>query len=811
MADLTKRVFPALRLSQQGQILLSGEASGLATLLFHQTLLHQKIFQWPWLAQLAIYLFLLLFSFSLLVLGLSFLEREFSESNPLKLLLSLSPLCLAHALWLGHVYFLHDFRAELTWSILWGIIFILIIIKPISGTPRPLNKIVRNWSNLKPKTMAFLLGSGVLIVYNIISMGIITPSCPLTGDEPHYLLITTSLLQDQDTDLANNFQNKDYLIFYPGQLSPHTFPGRKNGSAYSRHGPGLPLLLLPTLVLARQIAPVFPSKNSFRKITIWLSRWPITLFSALLVSFFFLVIVNIFNHKTLSFFLALFFGLSPPLIFYSYLIYPEIPAALILLICFWISISRERTSFLTWKILIGSLGLAFLPWLGVKYIPLTIIGIIILGGYGLTSLRKQRKTRFPALIAFFLPLVLSGSFLTLYTWKIYGSFSPVSFYRGTTPGEHISHFFHFSPLEFFRCALGYFFDQRAGLLPYNLIFFLTLAGAFILIRTKLEIFLPLLAFLGSYWGFTSLGYYWGGYCPPGRTLLPLIWIFWLLVTAAIVNHRPLTRLQKAIFIYLFSLTCLLTGTVLTHPEFLYHLNLSFSFNSEGLVSHLFQALSNHFINFTLLIPHLSSLSLFNPWSLAIWIMTLGVITVVFRPFTHSAKAHFLSPMSIAHQISLLLSTWLIIGLISVYAFFDIHLDKICSEPGRFWVVYAQDKNSFGPEGGGLWVRGKSKADFLLQSSGKITNLKLKLTSPVPMMVEIRHGYTFRKIKLHPQQSQEIVFSRPSLVFFPWKKHFYYPLTVKTNQGFFPFRLHKTSTDRRWLGVFLQLTPSINRH
>ena len=210
MADLTKRVFPALRLSQQGQILLSGEASGLATLLFHQTLLHQKIFQWPWLAQLAIYLFLLLFSFSLLVLGLSFLEREFSESNPLKLLLSLSPLCLAHALWLGHVYFLHDFRAELTWSILWGIIFILIIIKPISGTPRPLNKIVRNWSNLKPKTMAFLLGSGVLIVYNIISMGIITPSCPLTGDEPHYLLITTSLLQDQDTDLANNFQNKGY-------------------------------------------------------------------------------------------------------------------------------------------------------------------------------------------------------------------------------------------------------------------------------------------------------------------------------------------------------------------------------------------------------------------------------------------------------------------------------------------------------------------------------------------------------------------------------------------------------------------------
>jgi hypothetical protein len=38
----------------------------------------------------------------------------------------------------------------------------------------------------------------------------------LTGDEPHYLVVTHSLLSDRDLDLANNYQERDFTNFYIG-------------------------------------------------------------------------------------------------------------------------------------------------------------------------------------------------------------------------------------------------------------------------------------------------------------------------------------------------------------------------------------------------------------------------------------------------------------------------------------------------------------------------------------------------------------------------------------------------------------------
>jgi hypothetical protein len=696
----------------------------------------------------------------------------------------------------------------LSLSILLGIIFTVVIINPLACSPRWLIKTARFWSNQETRTLATILFCLLLVVYNLISAGFFFPAQPLTGDEPHYLLIVTSLVGDKDTDLANNFANQDYLSYYPGKLTPHTYPGRKKGSAYSRHGPGLSLLLLPTFALAQKLTSSIQDNNLKRKIIIWFSRWPMTFFCALLVSLFFLLVVKIFDHKILSFFLAIFFGLSPPLIFYSHLIYPEIPAALILLISLWSIISKNQKTIPPRKIFISSLGLAFLPWLGVKYIPLTIIGSVILGVWLLNSLRKQATKIYPALASFFLPLATLSSLLAIYTWKLYGNVSPVSFYRGVSPGEHISQFFHLSFLESFRCGLGYFFDQRTGLLPYNFTFFLILAGVLILIRANLKIFLLLISVLVTFWGFTSLGYYWGGYCPPGRTLLPLIWIMWFFITPVFLQHRPDRLSQKSILFLLIILTIVQTGGILTRPDLLYHQNLSFSFNPEGMVSKTLQALSNHLVNFTKLVPHLSHPSFFNPWVLLFWLIILGGITFVFHPYTNplSSKLHRKThPRSSSQQMLVVLSAWIIIGLVFLYSFFDIHLEKIRSEDAKPWAVYAQDNNSFGPEAGGIWVRGRSKADFLLQTPEKISQLTFELSSPVGMTVEIKQGYFSQKIKLLPHHAERIILRGSSLVYFPWKNGILYPLTITTERGFFPFRLN-TSTDRRFLGVFLRLFP-----
>ena len=45
------------------------------------------------------------------------------------------------------------------------------------------------------------------------------------GDEPHYLVITQSLLYDGDLKIENNHQRGDYRAYYGGDLPPHVDHG----------------------------------------------------------------------------------------------------------------------------------------------------------------------------------------------------------------------------------------------------------------------------------------------------------------------------------------------------------------------------------------------------------------------------------------------------------------------------------------------------------------------------------------------------------------------------------------------------------
>jgi hypothetical protein len=70
------------------------------------------------------------------------------------------------------------------------------------------------------------------------------------GDEPHYLLISHSLIKDGDLNLANNYENGDYQAYMPRvPLQEHVVPGKTPGSKYSMHSPGVSILLLPFYAL----------------------------------------------------------------------------------------------------------------------------------------------------------------------------------------------------------------------------------------------------------------------------------------------------------------------------------------------------------------------------------------------------------------------------------------------------------------------------------------------------------------------------------------------------------------------------------
>jgi hypothetical protein len=81
-------------------------------------------------------------------------------------------------------------------------------------------------------------------------------SLGLKGDEPHYLMISQSLLSDGDLRIENNHRLAQYRSFTRETLPPDYLQRGKDGEIYSIHAPGLPTLLLPAYAIGGARASV---------------------------------------------------------------------------------------------------------------------------------------------------------------------------------------------------------------------------------------------------------------------------------------------------------------------------------------------------------------------------------------------------------------------------------------------------------------------------------------------------------------------------------------------------------------------------
>ena len=99
-----------------------------------------------------------------------------------------------------------------------------------------------------PHTPRGLLFAAALAFYVALGLRIPGPAGP-QGDEPHFLLMTQSLLSDDDLDLTDELAEREYAGFYAGRLDPHTSPASPPGRLYSVHSPGLSALLLPAYAI----------------------------------------------------------------------------------------------------------------------------------------------------------------------------------------------------------------------------------------------------------------------------------------------------------------------------------------------------------------------------------------------------------------------------------------------------------------------------------------------------------------------------------------------------------------------------------
>ncbi|MCL4459975.1 MAG: hypothetical protein M1136_06840 [Chloroflexi bacterium] len=377
--------------------------------------------------------------------------------------------------------------------------------------------------------LIFLLS---LFIFFLLTPHIVAELDLPRGDEPYYLLIAHSLLYDHDIEMSNNYAQKDYWSYYPEELLPHRSQTKRPGW-YEKHSIGLPLLISPAYALGSRLGTV-----------LWLN-----VLAALLSANIFLLAREV-TGKTfpaLSTWLATVF--TNPLFSYSFLIFPALPATL--LVTYAYRRSRLATGNAAWQTFLVSICLAFLPWLHPRFLLI----VLPLGAFFLF----KRHYRWPALLLFIIPLFLSGILLMSYYYYLYGTIVPN--YHDHAGAQGV--------LGTINGLFGSFLDQQWGLLVYSPIYMLLFAGLVRLWKERRsELFwiavigLPYLLFIANY------HLWWGEWCPPARYLVPLTPLFVVGIASAIASIRARTFNIIAVILLMLSLGIM--GIFLWHPKLMYN-------------------------------------------------------------------------------------------------------------------------------------------------------------------------------------------------------------------------------------------------
>ena len=225
------------------------------------------------------------------------------------------------------------------------------------------------------------------------------------GDEPHYLVITQSVLRDGDLAIQDNHERGDYGEYFSGVLRPDFLNRGKDGRIYSIHAPGLPVAVLPAFAVGGYPAVVVLLIVCYglASALAWRIGWRATGDAA-----------------------AAWVGwagttLTWPVLAQSFTVYPDGASGMLLLVGAWLLL--EAPSAPPWRLAMGSVALAALPWMHTRVSVLAAaMGVAV----GLRLLRRPDRTR--ALAAFAAVPVASAIAWFSFFEIIYGTWNPTAPY-----------------------------------------------------------------------------------------------------------------------------------------------------------------------------------------------------------------------------------------------------------------------------------------------------------------------------------------------------------------------------------------------
>jgi hypothetical protein len=220
-------------------------------------------------------------------------------------------------------------------------------------------------------------------------------------DEPQYLLTALSLWEDGNLDISDELADQRYRALFGAELPVQTSE-LVDGRQLSPHDPLLPLLLATPVGLGGWIGA---------KIALALLAGALT---ALLVW----VAVRRFDvPEVVAGVGAALAGGSPPLAVYGHQLYPEVPAALALLIGVALATGPLRP-----RELVGlAAAVTALPWLGVKYVPVAAVLTVVV----LVRLARERRPGSASLLTGGLALSAAAYLVTHQalwgSWTVYAT------------------------------------------------------------------------------------------------------------------------------------------------------------------------------------------------------------------------------------------------------------------------------------------------------------------------------------------------------------------------------------------------------
>ncbi len=356
------------------------------------------------------------------------------------------------------------------------------------------------------------------------------------GDEPHYLVISQSLLEDGDLRIEDNHQRRDYAAYVEGELRPDYLRRGKDGAIYSVHAPGLPALVAPAF-----LAGGYPGVVAM-----------LALLSALGVLAAWRAALEITGDPIAATVGAAGVGLSAPFFFQAFTVYPDGPAAVGVGVVVGAALARRGG--LTWQraAACGAI-LATLPWLHTRYAAIACVlgAVVVLRAIWPLGEARTLGARLSAAVALMLPAALSAAAWFWSFHAIYGTFDPRAPYG------------HATDMRLARIPhglAGLFFDQQFGLLPNAPLYLIALLGLGALWRRNRRLTCELVAIATPYLlAVAGFHMWWGGRSSPARFLVPVLLPFAMPIAAWWALHS--TRAARASALALLGVTLGITAAL----------------------------------------------------------------------------------------------------------------------------------------------------------------------------------------------------------------------------------------------------------